>query len=209
VSERVGLHMKTQFIKPSLLGAVLMVCLLAVQTTSLRAVGMSIVTPGSGTTDVHMHHSYGAPPMLRIETRGPTEEEQHTESVQFQWGMIAAVLVVAWVISMPIGRWITGYMRRDGTYAGPPYTGWRHPAATIGYVVAACALVSAICAVVFQEMLPSAPVELFSAFCLLLVVLTVPITVIVMIVRRWRHRTRLVQRGFAIEASTPATLAAP
>jgi hypothetical protein len=33
----------------------------------------------------------------------------------------------------------------------------------------------------------------------LLTLLAVPATVIVMIVRRWRHRGRVVQRGFAVE----------
>jgi hypothetical protein len=36
-------------------------------------------------------------------------------------------------------------------------------------------------------------------FFVLLMMLAVPTTVIVFIVRRWRHRTRVAQRGFAVE----------
>ena len=47
--------------------------------------------------------------------------------------------------------------------------------------------------------------ETIFGFFMMLMILAVPATVIVMIVRRWRYRSRVGQRGFAVEMpSAPA-----
>ena len=194
--------MKRQFILPSLLGAMLMACLLLLLSTSLRTMGTSTVRDGNGAMRTHIERNYGAPPMLSIASSGPSEDEQVTTKTTIHWGSIAGVLAAAWLLCMPVARWVTGYARRDGEFAGPRYAGWRHPAATMGYVLAACLVVAVICALALRPLFPSGEGSLADfvfGFFMLLMVLAVPITVIVMIVRRWRHRTRIVQRGFAVE----------
>ena len=197
--------MKRQFILPSLLGVVLMVCLLLVLSTSLRTMSSSSVRGPDGTMRTHVERGYGAPPMLTIESSGPNDEQQVTTKTTVHWGSIAGALAGAWLLCMPVGRWVTGYARRDGEFAGPRYAGWRHPAATLGYVLAGCVVVAVICALALRPLFPHAGgslVDFVFAFFMLLMVLAVPATVIVMIVRRWMHRSRVHQRGFPVENVT-------
>ena len=180
----------------------LMVCLLVLLSTSLRTMSSSTVRQSDGTMLTEVERNYGAPPMLSIASRGPSEDEQVTTKTTVHWGSIGGVLAGAWLLCMPVARWITGYARRDGEFAGPRYARWRHPAATMGYVLAGCAVVAFICALVFRPLFPTGEGSLGDfvfGFFMLLMILAVPITVIVMIVRRWRHRSRIVQRGFAVE----------
>ncbi len=185
--------MKRQFIKPSALGVLLLLCFLLLLSTSLRGTSMSTVAPPSagspGVTE--MSYTYGLPTMLRIDTQGPTEDAQRRTDVQVYWGTIAAVLAIGWSLAMPIGRWVSGYVRRDGEFAGPRHTGWSHPAAIVG----------AIAGVVFQRTFGSGVTlaEVIFGFFMLLLILGVPATLLVMVVRRWRHRGRVAQRGFAVE----------
>jgi hypothetical protein len=194
--------MMRQFIKPSLLGVLLMVCLLVVLATSMRVTSTQN-RPPSEPNPVRVERAYGFPPMVRIQSYGPTENEQSPPKVHPQWGTIAAVLSIGWVLTMPVSRWVTGYVRRDGEYAGPHQTGWHQPAATVAYVLAGCLLVGLVGALVMDRTV-GAPVpfgEVVLGFVMMLMLLGVPITVIVMLVRRWRHRSRVLQRGFAIEAA--------
>lgn len=195
--------MKRQFFKPSVLGVLLMLCLLVVHATSMRGTSMStVINDADGSRVTQVDYTYGLPTLLRVATRGPSEAEQRTVGVHPHWGTIAGVLVVAWCLSMAVGRWVTGYVRRDGTFAGPqPAGGWRHPAAVVGYVLAGCALVSIACAIVFHPMLngSGSRVELSFAFFVLLMVVAVPVTLIVLIVRRWVRRARDGRRGFPVE----------
>ena len=198
--------MKRQFILPSLFGAVLMGCLLLVLSTSLRTMSSSSVREPDGTMRTDVQRNYGAPPMLSIESSGPNDDQQVTTKTTIHWGSIAGVLAGAWLLCMSVGRWVTGYARRDGEFVGPRYAGWRHPAATMGYVLAGCVAVAIIGALALRPLFPNAGGSLADfvfAFFMLLMVLAVPTTVIVMIVRRWMHRSRVQQRGFAVEFASP------
>lgn len=195
--------MKQQFITPSALGILLLLCFLLLLSTSMRGTSMSTVAPpsagGPGVTE--MSYTYGLPTMLRIDTQGPTEDAQRRTDVQVYWGTIAAMLAIGWSLAMPIGRWVSGYVRRDGEFAGPLHTGWSHPAAIVGYVLTASAVVAAIAGVVFQRTFGSGVTlaEVIFGFFMLLLIFGVPATLLVMVVRRWRHRGRVTQRGFAVE----------
>jgi hypothetical protein len=196
--------MKRQFLLPSLLGAMLMVCLLLLLSTSLRTMSSSTVRQTDGTMLTEVERNYGAPPMLSIASNGPSDDEQVTTKTTVHWGSIAGVLAGAWLLCMPFARWVTGYARRDGEFAGPRYAGWRHPAATLAYVLAGCAVVAFICALVFRPLFPTGEGSLGDfvfGFFMFVMFFAVPVTMIVMIVRRWRHRSRSVQRGFAVELS--------
>ena len=198
--------MKRQFLLPSLLGVMLMVCLLLLLSTSLRTMSTSIVREADGTTLTQVERNYGAPPMLSIASSGPNEDEQVTTKTTVHWGSIAGVIGGAWLLCMPLARWVTGYTRRDGEFAGPRYAGWRHPAATLAYVLAGCGIVACICALALRPLFPTGEGSLGDfvfGFFMLLMVLAVPATVIVMIVRRWRQRSRVQQRGFAVEFASP------
>jgi hypothetical protein len=156
--------------------------------------GMSTVTGAGGFMETY--YTYGVPTMLRID-----EPRGGVRSVHVYWGTIAIVLAVAWCLSMPIGRWITGYQRRNGEFAGPRRSGWSQPAAIVGYVLAGCTVAAAIVGVVLGRTIDSdvsLPEMIFGLF-MMLMIFAVPATVIVMIVRRWRHRSRIGQRGFAVE----------
>ena len=61
-------------------------------------------------------------------------------SVHVYWKQVVASLIVAWCLGMPIGRWITGYEKRNGEFVGPLRTGWTQPAAIVGYVIAGCVI---------------------------------------------------------------------
>jgi hypothetical protein len=170
----------------------------------MRGMSMSTVHPprGSDGADVvGISYTYGIPTMLRIDTHGPSESEQRRTGVHVYWGTIAAVLAVGWILAMPIGRWVTGYVRRNGEIAGPVRTGWSHPAAILGYVLVGCAVVGAVAGVVFQETFGSgvSMAEVVFGMFMLLMILAVPVTVVAMIVRRWLYRARIEQRGFAVE----------
>src|SRR5688500_16156677 len=163
--------MKRQFLMPSLLGAVLMLCLLCVQATSLRGLSMSTVRDGAGGMISQMDYTYGLPRMLTITTSGPSDSEQRHVRTVVNWGTIAAVLGVAWCVSMPIGRYVTGYARRDGEFAGPRCAGARHPAAIVAYVLAGCAIVGLVCGVVFERTMGASVTELAAALFTLLMLL--------------------------------------
>jgi len=196
--------MKRHFIRPSLLGMLLLVSLFVTQVSCMRVSSeMAVHGPDGGAemTWTEAERSYGLPPVLTFTSRGPTSEEQGPESMRIEWAIVALSLLVWWCITMPIGRWITGYVRRDGEYAGPQHRGWRHPAAIVGCVLVGCLIVGLICAVVYKRTL-GAPVpfgEMVHGFMMIFMIFAVPITLIVMIVRRWMHRSRVQQRGFAVE----------
>jgi hypothetical protein len=188
--------MKRQFLLPSALGIVLMLCLLTVQASILRGMSQSV---SGGLSRRQTDYTYGFPTMLRI-TDTETSGSAPVRSLQVYWERIVVVLAIAWCLSMPIGRWVTGYAKCDGEFAGPYRTGWSHPAAIVGYVIGGGAIVGAIAGIVLQPTI-GAPVplaEMIWGFVMILVIFAVPATVIVMIVRRWRHRARAAQRGFAI-----------
>jgi len=200
--------MKRNFVKPSLLGILLLVALFVTQATCMRVSSeMAVHGPAGGNAMdwIEAERSYGAPPMLTLTSRGPTSGEQGPESLRVEWATVGVSVLVWWCVTMPIGRWITGYARRDGEFAGPVHTRWRHPAAIVGYVVAGSLLVGLICAIVYERTV-GAPVpfpEMVHGFVMLLVILAVPLTVMVMIVRRWRYRARVQQRGFPVEFAPP------
>jgi hypothetical protein len=187
--------MKRQYLMPSAMGVVLMLCLLTVQASILRGMSQSSAGPGMRTD-----YTYGVPTMLRISDAMSDDNGTRSHSVHVYWARIAIVLAVAWCLSMPIGRWITGYTRRDGEFVGPRRTGRSHPATIIGYVLAGCAIVGAVVGALVSQVESPVPLpEMIFGFFIMLMILAVPATVIVMIVRRWRYRSRIGQRGFAVE----------
>ncbi len=193
-----------QFIKPSLLGLLLIGCLLVVLATAMRVERMQSLPP-SEPNPIRIERAYGFPPMVRIHSYGPSENEQSAATAHPQWGTIAATLAIAWVLTMPVGRWVTGHRRRDGEHAGPHETGWRHPAAIVACVITGCLLVGLIGGVV-MDWTVGAPVsfgEIVWGFAMLLMIVAVPVTLVVMIVRRWHRRARVGQRGFAVEFAAP------
>ena len=117
--------MKRQFVLPSLLGAMLMACLVLLLSTSFRTMGRPRLE-----AERHNAHARGAattavPPMLSIASRGPSEDEQVTTRTTIHWGSIAGVLAVAWLLCMPVCAVGHGLRRRDGEFAGPRSAGWR------------------------------------------------------------------------------------
>ncbi len=153
--------MKRHFIRPSLLGMLLLVSLFVTQVTCMRVSSeMAVHGPDGGAemTWTEAERSYGLPPVLTFTSRGPTSEEQGPESMRIEWAIVGCVLV-------------------------------------------GCLIVGLICAVVYKRTL-GAPVpfgEMVHGFMMIFMIFAVPITLIVMIVRRWMHRSRVQQRGFAVE----------
>ena len=196
--------MKRQFIFPSTLGLVLLCCALAVQALSVRGYSQQMVQGPEGGLEwdwVQLEDAYGIPAFVRVTSVGPSEDEQGPRTLRLEWLVIGVSLAVWWVLVMPVARWITGYRRRDGSYAGPTQTGPRHPAVIVLYVLAGCAAGGTIAAVAFGQSLSldlSLP-EVALIFSLLFAMVCVPATMVVMIVRRWRYRSRLARRGFAVE----------
>src|SRR5688500_935940 len=199
--------MKRQFIKPSALGVLLMFCLVFVLTGAMSGESMSTVmpTPGGEPGVTQVDSTYGVPTVLTITHRGPNDGDLRHVSTTVHWGTIAVVLAVAWCLSMPSGRCAAGYVRRDGEFAGPVHRGWRHPAWIGGYVLVGCLLVGWVCAIVLERTVgsPVSSGEMLKAFAIILMIIAVPTTVIGMIVRRWMSRSRVQQRGFAVEFASP------
>jgi hypothetical protein len=139
--------MKRQFLMPSALGIVLMLCLLTVQASLLW--GMSQSTASDGQAHItQTDYTYGLPTMLRITDTDVRGSAAQSRDVHVYWDRIVAVLILAWCLCIPMGRWITAYEKRNGEFAGPLRTGWSQPAAVVGYVVGVCAIASAItCAI--------------------------------------------------------------
>jgi hypothetical protein len=189
--------MKRQFLMPSALGIVLMLCLLTVQASLLRGTSQSVT---GGMQSAQTDHTYGVPTLVRIvdtETRGGGPP---VRKVIVGWDRILASIIVAWCLCMPIGRWVTGYEKRNGEFAGPLRKGWAQPAAIVGYVVASCVVFALIIAAALRRYDPlEGPAELVYGCFVLLMMVAVPVTLIVTIVRRWRYRTRAARRGFAVE----------
>jgi hypothetical protein len=187
--------MKRQFLMPSALGIALMLCLLMVQALSLKVISHSALG---------YDYSYGFPTIFRISETDIYDAEggiTSVRSVHVYWKQVVASFIVSWCLGMPIGRWITGYEKRNGEFVGPLRTGWSQPAAIVGYVVGLCGMASAITSAILDRVIgsPVSLAEMIFGFFVLLMMLAVPTTVIVLVVRRWRHRTRVAQRGFAVE----------
>ena len=192
--------MKRQFLMPSALGIVLMLCLLTVQASILRGMSQSVT---GGMQSTQTDYTYGVPTLVRIvdvETRGGGPP---VRKVVVGWDRIAASLIVAWCLCMPIGRWITGYEKRNGEFAGPLRTGWSQPAAIVGYVLAGCVILGTIGGYVANQYESfSDPVEWMFGMFIILLMIAVPMTIVVMIIRRSLQRTRG-RHGFPVEFPRP------
>src|SRR4051794_9558935 len=194
-----------QFFRPSWLGFLLMALIVIVLTMgftqSWSAAAGRIYKPGEPHgDDVQFFYWYGMPTVLEVRTAGPTQDVQHETFRAVYWSTLLLVLAGAYVVSMPVGRWITGYRDRSAELVGPPNTGWRSPAVVMLCVWVGCALAAAAGA----GMWPAPPAEHFSYARILfslwtgLALLATPITLIVMIVRRWRWRRTRNVRGFEV-----------
>ena len=194
-----------QFFRPTWLGLMLMLWIVVVLTTgfteTMSAVAGRAYKPGETPgDDVQFTYRYGMPTILEIRTAGPTQDVQHRTYFDVYWSTLWLVLAGAYLVAMPVGRWISGYRDRSGETAGPVYTGWRSPAFVMLCVWVGCAVVVAAPA----GMLRVSGGEEFAyartllALWLGLAVLATPVTLIVMIVRRWRWRRRENRRGFEV-----------
>jgi hypothetical protein len=194
------------FSRPSWLGLLLMLLIVIVLTmgftvTWSAAAGV-VYKPGETPGDtVQVETRYGMPTVLVIRTAGPTMDVQHETYREVYWNMLLFVAASAYVVAMPIGRWITGYRNRAGEFVGPLNTGWRSPAAVLLCVWLGCVVAAAVGAAMFPQLRGKeyrySPV-MWGLWIGLALVAT-PVTLIVMIVRRWRWRRRANLRGFAVE----------
>jgi hypothetical protein len=194
-----------QFFRPSWLGLLLMLLIVIVLTAGFTVTTSSATarvykpgeTPGD---DVQFFYRYGMPTVLEVRTAGPTQDVQHQTYRQVYWSTLLLVMAGAYVVAMPIGRWITGYRDRSSEFVGPLNTGWRSPAV----VMLAVWLVCAVTAAAVTGMWPALrgtdftyAQTMFGAW-LGLALLATPVTLIVMIVRRWRWRRGRNLRGFDV-----------
>src|SRR5207247_756773 len=115
-----------QFLKPSALGLLLMILWVSIQTTGYRVTWTGLST-SLESSDMSVDTRFGLPAVMRIYTRGPTERRQRIMFVEVYWKNVTKVLVTAWLVTMPVGRWISGYRLPNGQFVGPLHTGWRSP----------------------------------------------------------------------------------
>jgi hypothetical protein len=191
--------MVRQFFTPCALGAVLMAWLVMLQASVYRW-WFGYLGPGGW----HFETRYGRPPVLRVLTSGPTEALQGIDRVQVYWGTLGMVLVAAYCVAMPLGRWITGYRHAGGEFLGPLQTGRRAPTAVLLRVLGGCAATGAVAAAVLTPHIPqrtASPSRLWWIFSLVASLAAVPVALLVMTVRRWRYRRRFARRGFEVQLS--------
>ena len=194
-----------QFWRPSALGLLLMLLIVAVLTMGFTVTASSSTayayTPGSApSNDVTFENQYGLPTVLEVHTAGPTQNEQHETFRKIYWSTLLLVIAGAYVAAMPVGRWVSGYRDRAGEFVGPLNTGWRSPAVVMLCVWLGCALVAVVVAATFPQLRGKDFRYSRIAFgvWLGLALLATPVTLIVMIVRRWRWRRTRNARGFEV-----------
>jgi hypothetical protein len=157
-------------------------------------------------------HTFGYPPIVRVSQTGTVGQPLETTSTAVLWPNLLFVLAAGYAAAIPLGRWITGYRTSTGEFIGPHYTGRRAPAAVIVQVVLIGFALAAFLTPLMRRFAQTetSDSEITWGLGMTWIALAVPITVMVMMIRRLLYRRRNpTGRGFQIQpAGRPAETSA-
>jgi hypothetical protein len=199
-----------QFFKPSWLGTVLLALLLIVWTTGIRETRSTVF--GANAAGATYEHLFGYPPVVQVMQRQATPGPPQTIGVKILWPNLLFVLAAAYAVTIPLGRWITGYRTSTGDFVGPRYAGRRAPAAVVTEVVLIGFALAGFATPVMTRFMQTdaSAAEITWGLGMVWVVLAVPVTLLVMSVRRLILRRQPIGRGFAIQpAEVPPLVPSP
>jgi hypothetical protein len=206
-----------QFLAPSSMGVVLLVWLIFADASSFGGTTSTFHLDDSGAIAAETSYvfHFGRPEVLRLQTSGPTQEVQHVTSAAVFWDKLLLLAAAAWLVAMPIARWISGYRDTTDEFIGPRRVRWRSPAAVLLYVILASLTAAAMFTVIIYFMEPGEAGLLQARWPLILFLwipwsywtmkAAVPLTLLVMLVRRWRFRRNVARRGFQVLSTTLST----